>query len=279
MLPNFLGIGVPRAGTTWLHQLLVDHPDVYVPERRKEVRFFDEHFERGVRWYEGFFPASGQGDVYRAVGEISPQYLYGAHVPERIAQVCGSIKFILLLRNPTDRYISHYLHFYKNGIYTGTFEQFMQSDTLVFDRGLYSKYIVRWLELFAREQFLILIFEEATCDVEGTKRSLAEFLDVDAARYPPGAGEGAVNESYVPRRLGLYRLAFLASQRLREWDLDWLVNWAKAVGVKSAFGRERATPTVGAEWQAHLDARYADEIGRMERLLGRELTVWRCKSA
>ena len=54
-LPTFVGIGVPRAGTTWLHTLLEGHPQVYLPTRRKEVRFFDRHFEHGPDWYEGFF--------------------------------------------------------------------------------------------------------------------------------------------------------------------------------------------------------------------------------
>ena len=36
-LPTYLGIGVPRAGTTWLHEVLGSHPDVYVPARRKEL--------------------------------------------------------------------------------------------------------------------------------------------------------------------------------------------------------------------------------------------------
>ena len=31
MLPTFVGIGVPRAGTTWLHEILDAHPEVAVP--------------------------------------------------------------------------------------------------------------------------------------------------------------------------------------------------------------------------------------------------------
>ena len=51
-LPTFLGIGVQRGGSTWLHTLLTSHPDVYLPTRRKEVRFFDRDYERGLKWYE-----------------------------------------------------------------------------------------------------------------------------------------------------------------------------------------------------------------------------------
>ena len=51
-LPTFLGIGVPRAGTTWLHTLLASHPDVYLPTKRKEIRFFDRHHEQLVVVFE-----------------------------------------------------------------------------------------------------------------------------------------------------------------------------------------------------------------------------------
>ena len=68
-LPTFLGIGVPRAGTTWLHQLLSAHPDVFLPSRRKEVRFFDRHHEEGQGWYEGFFCPPDEADRYSAIGE------------------------------------------------------------------------------------------------------------------------------------------------------------------------------------------------------------------
>jgi hypothetical protein len=43
MLPNFIGIGAPRCGSTWLHELLQSHPQVYVPQRWKEVYFFDQN--------------------------------------------------------------------------------------------------------------------------------------------------------------------------------------------------------------------------------------------
>jgi len=40
MLPHFLAIGAPRTGSTWLHQNLLRHPQVWLPPI-KEVHFFD----------------------------------------------------------------------------------------------------------------------------------------------------------------------------------------------------------------------------------------------
>src|SRR3990170_4320009 len=84
-LPNFLGIGAPRAGTTWLNTLLGNHPDVFVPTVRDEMRFFDLYYERGLGWYERYFCPSEEAHRYRAIGEVTPQYLECEECPERIS--------------------------------------------------------------------------------------------------------------------------------------------------------------------------------------------------
>jgi hypothetical protein len=43
--PEFLGIGAARSGTTWLGQVLGNHPDVWIP-RRKELHYWT----RGARY-------------------------------------------------------------------------------------------------------------------------------------------------------------------------------------------------------------------------------------
>lgn len=45
-LPHFLGIGAPKAGTTWLYENLRQHPQVWLPPL-KEIHYFD----RGKRPY------------------------------------------------------------------------------------------------------------------------------------------------------------------------------------------------------------------------------------
>ena len=61
-LPTFVGIGVARGGTTWLHTLLSGHPEISMPTRRKEVRYFDRNHDRGLDWYESFFCPSAEAD-------------------------------------------------------------------------------------------------------------------------------------------------------------------------------------------------------------------------
>ncbi len=46
-LPDFLGVGAQKCGTTWLHVQLVRHPELWLP-RWKEIHYFDQKMY--LRW-------------------------------------------------------------------------------------------------------------------------------------------------------------------------------------------------------------------------------------
>lgn len=276
-LPNFLGIGVMRGGTTWLHSLLDCHPDVYVPTRRKEVYFFDLNFDRGLAWYEAFFPPEPEASRYQAIGEITPTYFYRPHTAERIATVPSIDRLILMLRNPIDRAYSYYGLYVKNGDYTGSFEAFMADHPNTIRHGLYSQFLARYDRLFNREQLLVLVFERAVADVTGTKADLARFLGIAAERFPEGAGAKPINRAYVPRVPAGYALARkVAWHYLRyRWNMDWLVNWGKKLGIERLFGEAGPLPAMQQETRQQLLEIYENEIGTLEEKLDIDLDCWR----
>lgn len=98
-LPDFLGIGAQKAGSTWLHANLIEHPQLYLPGS-KELHFFDWYRIPTLRRYaEEFAPAGG-----RVAGEITPGY--SALTDRRVAmvrQVLPDAKILLLLRDPVER--------------------------------------------------------------------------------------------------------------------------------------------------------------------------------
>lgn len=71
MLPDFLGIGPGRTGTTWLHQALEGHVDL--PHGIKETGFFGVRFSKGIDWYAQHFRyASGNRKVEEFWLELVP---------------------------------------------------------------------------------------------------------------------------------------------------------------------------------------------------------------
>jgi hypothetical protein len=61
----------------------------------------------------------------------------------------------------------------------------------------------------------------------------------------------------------------------RWYDLDWLVNAAKRLGFRQAFGMSGRIPSMASDTRAQLDKLFQPEIAELEGLLGLSLDVWR----
>jgi hypothetical protein len=197
-LPDFVIIGTQRGGTTSLYRYLTEHPDVG-SALRKEVHFFDRHYEKGINWYLAHFPVRGEAPV---VGEASPNYLFHPDVPERARQAMPHARFIVLLRNPVDRAYSQYQMRVRRGIETLSFEDAIEKEPERLSRsddpasqswrqysyiklGLYVHQLKRWMSVFPREQLLIIKSEDFYREPERTLHQVLEYL-----RLQPWSPEG-----------------------------------------------------------------------------------------
>lgn len=274
-LPTFLGIGVPRGGTTWLHTWLASHPDVCMPTHRKEIRFFDRHYEQGLAWYEAFFCPTDEADRYRAIGEISPQYLYCQECPERIRTTLPDVSLVLMLRHPVDRAYSNYGFTVQRSRYRGSFEDFIASRPNALEWGFYSRYVKRYLEHFDRTRIFALLFEETFSGSEEPRRGLAEFLGVAAEKFPSDGFERKVNPSTIPSSRTLSGFAVKAGRRLRRRGLEPVVDLTRRLGAQRLISRGAPLPAIDAGLRRELSLRYEAEFGELEACLGVDVSRWR----
>jgi hypothetical protein len=208
-LPGFLVIGAQKSGTTSLFQYLARHPGIALATP-KEVHYFDFNHHRGVGWYRSHFPLARSLAAERraAIGEVTPGYLFDPDVPARVYAHDPGLKLIALLRDPVDRALSHYHHERGRGREWRTFEQAVEDerrlDALVrrrpedaslarvgvrrfpayLARGLYAEQLERWLELFPREQLLVVLSDELARDPRAALARIAAFLDVPEHELP-----------------------------------------------------------------------------------------------
>jgi tetratricopeptide (TPR) repeat protein len=106
--PDFVIIGVPKAGTTSLLQWLGQHEQIW-SHPRKELHFFNGAWEQGPAWYAAQFPVFTAGcGILR--GEATPNYFLHPLAPQRVAQAAPHTRLILLLRDPLQRAISWIEH-------------------------------------------------------------------------------------------------------------------------------------------------------------------------
>lgn len=272
-LPTFLGIGVPRAGTTWLHTLLSGHPDVYLPTKRKEIRFFDRHFERGLGWYGSFFCPPEEAARFAAIGEISPQYFYCEACPDRIASTLPDAKLLVMLRHPVDRAYSNYGFVVQRKNYRDSFERFLQTRPNAVEMGFYSAHLQHYLRTFGQERILALVFERSVKDLEGVRETLGAFLGVPPEGFPDSVGK--VNASTVPKHGKLASAMVKAGRTLRRNHLEAVVDVGARLGGRRLIGKGTALPKLDPERKRELSRMYEDDFDELERLTGLDLGVWR----
>jgi hypothetical protein len=171
VLPTFLIIGSQKAGTTWLHQAICQHPEVLV-STPKELHFFNDlaTFERGLDWYSDHFVPT---PATRAIGEATPCFQTidipedrpderRDLIPQRIHDAIPDVRLVLILRDPVERAVSAYYHFLRQGVWSGwpSLTDIGDSRGIV-SGGFYDTHLTRWLDTFDAEQLLVFVYEEA----------------------------------------------------------------------------------------------------------------------
>jgi hypothetical protein len=267
--------GAQRAGTTWLDRRLRAHPDIYLPERRKELHYFDRYYERGIEWYESFFPEGEDAQKYRKIGEITPKYLFDPMVPTRIQRDLPGCRMIAILRNPVDRAYSQYALAVRDDGEQRSFWEFTLENPDVLERGHYAQQLKRYYDLFPSEQLLVFIFNEVMSAPEDALQRMASFLDVDPTPFSRVSTSERINASYRPRYPRVRAAVRRVGEFLRDRDLDWFVNFAKEIGVPHMFGNAGGLPPLTAEVKERLAGEFESDVTELERLIGKDLSAWK----
>ncbi len=269
-LPTFLVIGAVRAGSTWLDALLRSHPQIYMPQHRKEVAYFDLYFDRGPQWYASYFPDE-QVEAHRHAGESTPRYLYDPAAPARIQALLPDVEMIAILRNPVDRAYSHFGLEVRDRGERRSFERALAEFDELTAVGHYSNHLRRYAEVFGPERVLVLIFEEVIAAPDLAMQRLGQFLSVDPALF---VSPSRANESYRPRFPRARTLAKGFAARLRRAGFDRSIEVAKRLGLRQLFGNAGGLPPMKLSTRRALEERFAPEVVEMENLLGREIPSW-----
>lgn len=211
--PTFLVIGVQKCGTTWLEQMISQHPRVCTATT-KEVHFFNrrENYAKGLSWYRSQF--EGCQDAL-AVGEFTPNYLWNsppeqevrdqgviAHVAPLVREAYPEVRLIVSLRDPVERAISSYHHqIHMRRVRPGQSILEVAHRHGIVTLGFYREQVAEWLEFFDRSQFLFLVYEEDIVrDCAATVARVFDFIGVDPDFLPSG-----VDQRRGERRSDLYR--------------------------------------------------------------------------
>jgi len=224
--PDFLVIGAQRAGTTWLHRVLRQHPSLWLPPV-KELHYFDrletkrtildpkERRRVGLKrllsldpwlidywlrarsdeWYARLFrDAQARGLV---AGEITPAYAtLNEKVLRRVQRMNDKIKLIFVMRDPVERAWSAVNNAAKKGAadastVEGSVKRARESGAVA--RSAYADTIRRLEAVFPASQIHYCFFDDLRDQPETLTSSVLSFLGVAPISAAPVQLPRAVN--------------------------------------------------------------------------------------
>ena len=221
---DFIVIGAEKCGTTSLFEYLRKHPELCLPAGKYAI-YFSNEVKYAQDWTAFLAKQFPYADPACKWGSVTPQYMYGGAsrarwdldgpdapsdvrtVPLRIRERLPDVRLIAILRDPVQRARSHHSTavYEKWDTSARSFDQaideLLQPDALERARreiheitgyvvfGEYGRILSGYLDVFSREQLLVLFTAELEADPHSALSSIFEFLGVDPEFVPDNLGK------------------------------------------------------------------------------------------
>lgn len=247
--PNFLIVGVQKAGTTYLCGRLAKHKDVFFSDP-KELLFFQkagiskEDYEKYLQEY--FSEVKNE----RCIGEGSTVYLQWSNALENIQKYLGNdLKIIVCLRQPTDRALSFYLHNYKKGRFDGSENILNVGGDIRLSpvlSSMYAPHIERWLKVYG-DKISFQLFDDLLESPTDFVRQATDFLGIEPME---NVSEKAVN-------------------------IGFSLIWKNDVLTLDVEETDKKVPTFTMQELEKLHELFQEDIEKTEKLIGRSLAHWK----
>lgn len=172
MKVNLFVPGMPKCGSYYLYDLLNQHPEINMCQV-KEPAYFTEKIN--AKEYESKF----SDNYYKYYGEATVEYLIDKRALNKIKRDVENPKFIILLRHPVKRAISHYFHRVNGGVDNTRLSHLLKdSQSYPIDYSNYQKHLTIFFKIFDKRQTLIIISEDLFNDPVLVYNKILQFLDL-----------------------------------------------------------------------------------------------------
>jgi sulfotransferase family protein len=301
-LPNFIIGGVAAGGTSFLADVLVQHPEIFLPkEMRPEPHFFYKswEYEKGIDYYkQRWF-----GDVpvrCTAIGERSSSYLFGGKsVAEKMSRVIPGVRLVFTLRNPIERTWANYRYTVLQGLEDLSFEKALKDEESrvrsqsgvwaeiqpfnYTGRGCYASQLKDFLQYFPREQILTVKSEALGKHTDSELRRIYQFLgladlDFQAERAADHTSVNVIDPGLQKRLRSYFGDRFdkvIEATREEKQLTEFIVSEADAEAIgalkENMKGRKEAMPDAA---RAYLRELFAIELRELRGLVDFDISDW-----
>lgn len=288
---DFIGIGLHKAGTTWIADNLRKHPDVFIPEI-KELEYFNENlsfywtgpnpnYKKDLDWYHSFF---NEADPNKLWGEFTVRYFEAKNAARDIYNYNPDVKIILSLRHPVEKVRSLFTYGKQKGVFKpdAKFEEIIENEDYVLENSMYAVNLKRYLDIFPREQILILFHKDLKADNRKFFKRVTDFLGLEEY-YPEGMDERS-NETGTVRSKFIGNFIAGGRKFIFKYNLLKIVPVLRFLGIiqffryvqnKLNFKKERVDFKIPEDKRQELLDMYKEDVERVESLTGRDLSEWK----
>ena len=202
--PNLFIVGVQKAGTTALASFLSQHPDICLVEGKEAHVFDDPQYHTATDKFT-FAKQKYESKLKHYSGEkfildATPITLFHPAFIKAASQTCPNAKFIIMLRDPIERALSHYAMTKSRGLEphsptvafllepwrmrgvsenlpTAPFES-KYRDQSYLTRGLYQRQISQLQKYVSRENFFVSHQSKLIAEHEKSLTEIFAFLQI-----------------------------------------------------------------------------------------------------
>ena len=214
---DFIVIGAQKSGTTSLFEYLKGHPELCLP-LDKEAPYFSHDAELARGWDRYIQKTFATSDPSLRWGTVTTHYMVGGvydasgtstdiadcydeqTIPRRIRERLPDVRLIAILRDPVARAASHHQMAVLSGIEHRAFDEAVDEllgpESLESSRrdpdestgyvtwGEYGRILAGYMEVFPREQMMVVFTADLEREPEQLLRRIHRFLDVSPNIVP-----------------------------------------------------------------------------------------------
>jgi len=286
--PNFFIVGAMKSGTSSIHSILADHPEIFMSQPKEPCRFvepqilkqkwvdmYKEGYCKDEKKYLSLFENAGNAKI---IGESSTDYSKLPlidNVVEKIYAFNPNAKILYIMRNPVNRTISHYWHAVKREGELRNIDQAIQEEPGFINVSDYAMQLTPYIQRFGREQVKAITLEEFNQNTIDHIKQIFQWMGVDEHYIPQNLNEReheTAAEVYQMRDYGV----------LNKLDLRWLKDKVKVCFPQSVrtLGKSlyqkkiKRKDAVNPQVNLSLQKTFQPKVKELSALLNRDFPEW-----
>ena len=291
--PNFFIPGAAKSGTTSLHELLDTHPDISMSKEKEPVywnnKLFNEFENLEISRYLNLFEQE-----VKIKGESTTSYMYYDNFIKNVKDNFHQPpKFIFILRNPIDRYISHYNWLKGLGKEKRRIDKIIEEERYLdfkeyndypkqyYQFGLYYKWISRFIENFGKENIKIVTFEKLISERLNILNSCYEFLGVSKMDSVNFIKSNKTNKVIFPSMYHFLRKSSIGKMKYTSISKYFLpkkirmkIKSLMKIAIKNWISVESKKEILSDKQRKNLRDKYFEDVMSLKDKLNYDFSEW-----